>query len=99
LAVEKGKIAEIIERQIRPDLHKHGGDVELVEITADGLVKVKLTGACSSCPGAQQTLTEVIEARLKAAAPEIKGVVLTQQINEELLQEALKILRKENMKK
>ena len=51
--------------KIRPSLQADGGDVELVEVTADGLVKVKLTGACEGCPMSQMTLKMGIEKVLK----------------------------------
>lgn len=87
-------IALIINEQIRPSLNQHQGDIELVEITDDGFVKVRLTGACAACPGAQQTLSEVVEARLKESCPEIKGVLPIFQVSDELISQALKILRK-----
>ena len=59
---------------IRPMLQADGGDLELVDVTADGVVKVKLRGACGCCPGAAMTLKMVVEARLKEAVPEVKGV-------------------------
>lgn len=88
-------IAKIIEEKIRPILNAHEGGVELVEVTPDGIVKVKLTGACATCPGAQQTMSEVVEEELRAAFPDIKGVVAVHQVSDELINEALKILRKD----
>ncbi len=89
------KVTQVIEQKIRPLLQEHQGDLELVEITADGYVKVRLTGACAACPGAQQTLSEIVEAKLTEACPEIRGVIAVHQVNEDLIQEALKILRKD----
>ncbi|MBF0540668.1 MAG: NifU family protein [Nitrospirae bacterium] len=60
---------------IRPMLLQDGGNVELVDVTADGIVKVKLVGACGACPMSTMTLKNGIEARLKQAIPEIKSVV------------------------
>ena len=59
---------------IRPALQADGGDVELVDVTDDGIVKVKLTGACHGCPMAEMTLRQGIEIHLKKAVPEIKGI-------------------------
>ncbi len=59
---------------VRPALQRDGGDVELVEVTEDGVVKVRLTGACKGCPMAQMTLQMGIERVLKEAIPEIKTV-------------------------
>lgn len=87
-------ISDIIEQKIRPVLQSHHGDIELVEVTSDGYVKVKLTGACATCPGAQQTLSEVVEANLREICPEIQGVIPVYQVSDELINQALKILRK-----
>ncbi|WP_371372674.1 NifU family protein [Sporomusa aerivorans] len=89
------KMQQVIEQKVRPALKAHNGDIELVEVTSDGLVKVRFTGACAACPGAQQTLAELVETAIKEACPEVKGVVLLQQVSEQLIEQALKILRKE----
>ncbi len=59
---------------IRPLLQADGGDVELVEVGEDGIVKVKLRGACGGCPMSRITLKRGIETRVKQAVPEIKSV-------------------------
>jgi Fe-S cluster biogenesis protein NfuA len=61
--------------KIRPSLNADGGDVELVEVTPDGVVKVKLTGACGGCSMSQMTLKMGIEKLLKQEVPEVKEVV------------------------
>ena len=61
--------------KVRPSLQADGGDVELVEVTTDGIVKVKLTGACGHCPMSQMTLKNGIEKYIKQEVPEIKEVV------------------------
>jgi len=58
---------------IRPALQADGGDVELLGVD-NGVVKVRLTGACSGCPMATITLKEGIEQRLKELVPEVKAV-------------------------
>jgi len=60
--------------KVRPVLQGDGGDVELVEVTEGGIVRVKLMGACGGCPMAQMTLTAMIERTLKQEIPEIKTV-------------------------
>jgi len=60
--------------QIRPALQADGGDVELVEVTDDGVVKVRLTGACGCCPMSTYTLKLGIEQKLKEAIPAVKSV-------------------------
>lgn len=60
---------------IRPALQADGGDVELVEVTDDGIVKVHLQGACGSCPMSTMTLKMGIERTLKDKVPGVKEVV------------------------
>lgn len=59
---------------VRPYLQADGGDIELVEITDDLIVKVRLTGACNGCPFSMQTLKGGVEQALKKEVPEISGV-------------------------
>jgi len=61
--------------KIRPSLQADGGDVELVEVTPEGVVKVKLTGACAGCPMKQMTLQMGIGRTLKEEVPEVKEIV------------------------
>jgi Fe-S cluster biogenesis protein NfuA len=61
--------------QIRPNLQADGGDVELVDVSEDGVVKVRLTGACRGCPMSQMTLKMGIEKFLKKEVPAVKEVV------------------------
>ena len=60
--------------QVRPSLQRDGGDVELVDVTEDGVVKVKLTGRCRGCPMSQMTLKMGIERFLKTNVPDVKAV-------------------------
>jgi len=66
-------INESIE-QLRPFLHADGGDMELLEITDEGIAKVKLLGACSSCSMSMMTLKAGLEEAVKKVAPEIIAV-------------------------
>lgn len=61
-------------KEIRPALQADGGDVELVEVTEDGVVKLRLKGACGCCPMSTYTLKLGIEQRLKEEIPEVKTV-------------------------
>jgi Fe-S cluster biogenesis protein NfuA len=60
--------------KVRPYLQGDGGDVELVEITADGVVRVRLTGACKGCPMSQQTLKGGVERMVLKEVAEVKRV-------------------------
>ncbi|MCL2186326.1 MAG: NifU family protein [Treponema sp.] len=60
---------------VRPTLQADGGDVEFVSVDNEGVVSVKLTGACGCCPHAQLTLKMGIENYLKKEIPQVKAVV------------------------
>ena len=68
------KVKEVIERDISPFLAMEGGNIALVSVD-DGVVKVRLQGACAGCYMSQFTLVNFVEATLKGQIPEVKGVV------------------------
>ena len=64
--MDKKQVEDVIDKKVRPGLKMDGGDIELVEIDEDnGIVKVRLRGACAGCPMSQMTLTMGVEAILK----------------------------------
>lgn len=69
----KSRVSEALE-MIRPYLKADGGDVELVNVTDEGIVEVKLTGACVGCPMSQMTLRAGVERALIREVPEIRRV-------------------------
>jgi len=99
LKATREKIAAVIDNEVRPSLQQHGGDIELLDVTADAWVRVKLTGACGTCPGARQTLSELVEKALQEKYPEIRGVLLESQVSDELIQAALQILRRNTVER
>jgi len=68
----KERVEKIIDK-IRPALQADGGNIELVDVI-DGIVKVRLMGACAGCPGAQMTLKMGVEKALKKEIPEVLSV-------------------------
>jgi Fe-S cluster biogenesis protein NfuA len=68
------KVLKALER-VRPYLQSDGGDIQLVEVTSDNIVKVRLQGACYGCPYSLQTLKAGVEQALIKEVPEIKSVV------------------------
>jgi Fe-S cluster biogenesis protein NfuA len=70
----KERVIKALER-IRPYLQSDGGDIELIDVTDDLSVKVKLTGACHGCPFSMQTLKAGVEQAIIKEVPEIKRVV------------------------
>jgi len=69
----RDKVEEIL-KQIRPSLQADGGDLELVDVN-EGIVKVRLKGACGSCPMAIMTLKNGVERLLKDKLPEVNEVI------------------------
>ncbi len=70
----KDEVEKLIS-EIRPRLVADGGDIELVDVDKEGVVKVKLKGACAGCPMSQMTLQLGIERYLKSRIPQVKKVV------------------------
>lgn len=68
------KVAEILEK-VRSILQRDGGDVELVDVNQDGVVLVRLKGACQGCPGATMTIKAVIENLLVKEVPGVTQVI------------------------
>jgi Fe-S cluster biogenesis protein NfuA len=60
--------------KIRPFLQRDGGDIQLIDVTDDGIVKVQLTGACQGCPMSQMTLKQGVERTLMKEVPGVKEV-------------------------
>ena len=60
--------------KIRPALQRDGGDIELVDVEENGVVRVRLTGACGGCPMSQMTLKQGVERIVKQMVPEVKSV-------------------------
>ncbi len=71
----RDKIEKVIDESIRPGLQMDGGDIELVDVDSEGVVKVRLKGACGGCPMSQMTLTMGVERKLKEEIPGVKAVV------------------------
>ncbi len=68
------KVEAALEK-IRPMLMVDGGNVELVDVSADGVVKLKLTGSCGCCPMSQMTLKMGVERIIKQEVPDVKEVI------------------------
>ena len=86
------KVEEVVEDFIRPQLKIHGGDIRINSII-DKIVRITLTGNCHGCPSAQITTEEIVEEILKEKLGySIDGVILVNQVDEELLSFAKQLL-------
>ena len=71
----KERVAQVIEEKVRPALQRDGGNIELVDVDDDGVVQVRLQGACAGCPGAMMTLQFGVQRVLQQEVQEVTKVV------------------------
>lgn len=91
------KIKKVLKEKVDPLLASHFGGAELTAFE-DGIVYVKLTGSCSTCPSAQYTIEDVVKGIVLEEIPEVKDVVLDTSVSSDLLDMAKKLLSKEHKK-
>jgi Fe-S cluster biogenesis protein NfuA len=94
MAVSRDEINKILDEKVNPILAAHYGAAELSAFD-DGVVSVKLTGACGTCPSAQYTVEDVVRTAIMSAAPEVRDVVLDTSVSDDLIEMARRILNKE----
>jgi len=87
------KIRKVLEEKVNPLLRGHSG-AALLSGYENGVAKIRLTGACSSCPSAQFTMEDIVKNAIMESLPEVKDVVLDTSVSEDLLEMAKKILEK-----
>jgi Fe-S cluster biogenesis protein NfuA len=88
------KVKKTLKEKVEPSLAEHFGGAEVTEITEDGIVYVKMTGACGTCPAAEEELSGTIREILISECPQITDVKLDRRVSEELLDFARQILNK-----
>lgn len=86
-------VKNVLDTKVRPELMKHNGDIQLVEVN-EGIVIVRLLGNCSHCPSAIYTMEDLVETTLKDNIPQVKEVILDSSVSDDLLKQVLDILRK-----
>lgn len=82
------EITRVVDEQIRPRLQAHGGDLSIISFE-ESILRIKLHGACSTCPSAQLTMEETVKAALDGL---VKDVFVVTTINDDLLNYAKTIL-------
>lgn len=87
------KVKTVIEDDIRPLLHDHNGDIELISIEGD-TANIRFLGACRGCPGAQMTINDIVQIKINEKVPEINKVKLNSDISEDMIALAKKILNR-----
>lgn len=86
------RVQHVMNSKVRQSLRRHGGDIELLSVS-EGEVRVRFLGACRSCPAAQMTVEDVVEANILENLPEIKRVVLVNDVEESMWKMAKDILK------
>jgi len=89
----KEKIQQTLEEKINPILSDHFGGAQLVSFE-DKIAKIRMTGACASCPGAQMTLQNVVREIIMDNCDGVDDVILDTSVSEELMEEAKRFLEK-----
>ncbi len=84
-------VERVLDRQVRPYLLSHGGQLRSLSLE-DGVYRFRLLGRCAGCPGADLTSEEVVAQTLREAFPELRQVVLVQQVSQELLEQARELM-------
>lgn len=85
------EIDALLEERVRPFLREHGGDAEILSYE-DGILRLRMLGRCAGCPAASLTNESLIEEELMQVMPDLKQVILVQQVSESLLDEARRLL-------
>ena len=88
------KVIDVLKDKVNPILEGHFGSADLSSIE-NGIVYVRMNGACSSCPSAQYTVEDIVKAEIMNELPDIVDVVLDSAVSEDVLEMARKILNKE----
>ena len=87
------EIEGVLDQYVRPLLRAHGGDMEVLELTDDGVLRFRLRGRCAGCPAADLTTEYLSRAEVTQRLPQVRQVELVYEVSEELLQQARAILR------
>jgi Fe-S cluster biogenesis protein NfuA len=85
-------IERVLDESVRPVLREHEGDVRVVSFE-DGVLKVKMQGACNNCPSAVSDVERMVAAEVLAAVPEVKRVALAAGVSDELLEMARELMK------
>lgn len=93
-AEREREIRTVLGERVKPVLRAHRGDIELTGIGEDRVVRLRLLGACATCRGAEETIREVVVDSIRASCPWVEDVRVETGVSRELMDEALRFLRK-----
>ena len=90
----RDKVESVLKEKVEPALAEHFGGAEITELTDDGILYIKMTGACGTCPAAKEELEGSIKDTVIQACPEIADVRLDDTVSQDMLDFAKQLLRK-----
>ncbi len=90
----KDKVESVLKEKVEPALAEHFGGAQITELTDDGILYIKMTGACGTCPAAKEELEGSIKDAVIQACPEIADVRLDDTVSQDMLDFAKQLLRK-----
>ena len=90
----RDKVESVLKEKVEPALAEHFGGAQITELTDDGILYIKMTGACGTCPAAKEELEGSIKDTVIQACPEIADVRLDDTVSQDMLDFAKQLLRK-----
>ncbi len=91
------KLESVINEYVRPFLNSHGGDIEVLQYK-DDIVRFKMIGNCAGCPSADYTNEEVVKSNIMQHIPEVKDVILVNEVSDSLMEQAREIMKQRQSK-
>lgn len=90
----RDKVESVLKEKVEPALAEHFGGAQITELTDDGILYIKMTGACGTCPAAKEELESSIKDTVIQACPEISDVRLDDTVSQDMLDFAKQLLKK-----
>jgi Fe-S cluster biogenesis protein NfuA len=87
------EVEQVLEARVRPTIHAHGGYLEVERLTDDGVLDIRLLGACAGCPATDYSMKYLISQELVGVVESVTAVRLVQSVSDDLISEALRLLR------
>jgi Fe-S cluster biogenesis protein NfuA len=87
-------IQTVLDKQVKPVLKAHNGDIELTGIGEGGVVHLRILGACATCLGAEQTVNDIIVTSIRESCPWASDVRVSAGVSDDLVREALRFLKR-----
>ncbi len=92
MELNKETVEGVLDREVRPALERHGGDIRVEALEGD-VLRLRLLGQCSGCPSAELTMEQLVRKTLTEAFPQLRDVVLVTGVSDALIDEARRVLR------